>query len=178
MASGPLPYARNYLEKLIQVPFRIPSLGAQETRAYVTLLLVQSLVGEDHEGFDALLDKAKDGLRKPWLGTGLSQDDVQAVDKKRREALDAAFVLAQQIAPVLAEGTKGNPRQIKRFLNALLLRHVIADARGFADLISQPMLAKLMLAERFPARFLRAHRSPSHGLQQWARCRYHCPRRV
>ena len=153
VASGPLPYARNYLEKLIQVPFRIPSLGAQETRAYVTLLLVQSLVGEDHEGFDALLDKAKDGLRKPWLGTGLSQDDVQAVDKKRREALDAAFVLAQQIAPVLAEGTKGNPRQIKRFLNALLLRHVIADARGFADLISQPMLAKLMLAERFQPDF-------------------------
>jgi predicted KAP-like P-loop ATPase len=46
-SSGPMPYARNYLEKLIQVPFRIPALGAQETRAYVTLLLIQSLVGED-----------------------------------------------------------------------------------------------------------------------------------
>jgi predicted KAP-like P-loop ATPase len=27
LASGPLPYARNYLEKLIQIPFRIPALG-------------------------------------------------------------------------------------------------------------------------------------------------------
>ena len=153
VTSGPLPYARNYLEKLIQVPFRIPSLGAQETRAYVTLLLVQCLVDEDHGGFGALLDKAKDGLRKPWLGTGLSQADVQAVDANKREALDAAFVLAQQIAPVLAEGTKGNPRQIKRFLNALQLRQVIANARGFADLISQPVLAKLMLAERFQPDF-------------------------
>jgi hypothetical protein len=54
---------------------------------------------------------------------------------------------------VLAEGTKGNPRQVKRFLNALLLRQVIANARGFADLISQPVLAKLMLAERFQPDF-------------------------
>lgn len=152
-ASGPLPYARNYLEKLIQVPFRIPALGAQETRAYVTLLLVQSLVGEEHEGFGTLLDRAKDGLMKPWLGSALSQAEVQAVDKNRRDALDSVFVLAQQIAPVLAEGTKGNPRQIKRFLNALLLRHVVANARGFADLIRQPVLAKLMLAERFQPDF-------------------------
>lgn len=153
VASGPLPYARNYLEKLIQVPFRIPSLGAQETRAYVMLLLAQSLVGEDHTGFGVLLEKAKDGLKKPWLGTNLSQADVQAVDLTRRDELDAAFVLAQQIAPVLAEGTKGNPRQVKRFLNALLLRQLIARARGFAELVSQPVLAKLMLAERFQPDF-------------------------
>lgn len=153
IVSGPLPYARNYLEKLIQVPFRIPSLGAQETRVYVTLLLVQSLVGEGHDGFDQLLEKAKNGLKKPWLGTGLSQADVQAVDKEKREALDSAFVLAQQIAPMLAEGTKGNPRQVKRFLNTLLVRQLIAGARGFADMISQPVLAKLMLAERFQPDF-------------------------
>ncbi|GLS32585.1 hypothetical protein GCM10007937_42950 [Mesorhizobium albiziae] len=35
--TGPQTYARNYLEKLIQVPFRIPSLGDTETRIYVTL---------------------------------------------------------------------------------------------------------------------------------------------
>jgi hypothetical protein len=53
----------------------------------------------------------------------------------------------------IAEGTKGNPRQIKRFLNALLVRQVIAKARGFSDLINQPVLAKLMLAERFQPDF-------------------------
>ncbi len=153
MASGPLPYARNYLEKLIQVPFRIPSLGAQETRVYVMLLLVQSLVGENHAGFGVLLEKAKDSLKKPWLGMNLSQTDVQAVDPARRDQLNAAFVLAQQITPALAEGTKGNPRQIKRFLNALLLRQIIARARGFDELVNQPVLAKLMLAERFQPDF-------------------------
>ena len=153
VASGPLPYARNYLEKLVQVPFRIPALGAQETRTYVTLLLVQSIVGEDHDGFDKLLSKAKASLKEPWHGTGLSQMDVQGVDGAAKDELDTAFVLAQQIAPMLAEGTKGNPRQIKRFLNALLVRQVVAQARGFGNQIKQPVLAKLMLAERFQPDF-------------------------
>ncbi|MET0060992.1 MAG: Qat anti-phage system ATPase QatA [Candidatus Thiodiazotropha endolucinida] len=153
LASGPVPYARNYLEKLIQVPFRIPALGTQETRAYVTLLLVESLVGESHAGFQTLLKKAKDGLNRPWLGTPLTQSDVADVDSDRKDDLISTFVLAQQIGPILAEGTKGNPRQIKRFLNALLVRQAIARARHFSDQIQQPALAKLMLAERFQPDF-------------------------
>lgn len=153
IASGPLPYARNYLEKLVQVPLRIPTLGAQETRTYVTLILVESIVGDNHQGFQALLKKAKDVLSKPWLASSLSQQDIQVVDPAKHDALNAAFVLAQQIGPILAEGTKGNPRQIKRFLNALLVRQTIAKARGFSDLIHQAVLAKLMLAERFQPDF-------------------------
>lgn len=153
VASGPIPYARNYLEKLVQVPFRIPALGTQETRAYVTLLLVESLVGENHQGFKALLEKAHKNLNRPWLGTGLSREDLKTVDASRQQALDATYVLAQQIGPILAEGTRGNPRQIKRFLNALLVRQAIARARGFGESIHQSVLAKLMLAERFQPDF-------------------------
>jgi predicted KAP-like P-loop ATPase len=153
VASGPIPYARNYLEKLVQIPFRIPALGAQETRIYVMLLLIQSLLGEEHEGFKTLLKSAKDEMKKPWLGVGLSQSDVRRVDPGKQEALDSAFILAQQIAPILADGTKGNPRQIKRFLNSLLVRQVIAKARGFGDAINQRILAKLMLADRFQPDF-------------------------
>jgi predicted KAP-like P-loop ATPase len=65
VASGPMPYARNYLEKLIQVPFRIPALGTPETRAYVMLLLISGLVGEEHIGFRSLLKKAKQSLNQP-----------------------------------------------------------------------------------------------------------------
>ena len=43
-------YPRAYLEKLIQVPFRIPSLGEAETRIYVTMMLVGSLVDESGDG--------------------------------------------------------------------------------------------------------------------------------
>lgn len=149
LSSGPTTYARNYLEKLIQVPFRISALGTEETRAYVTLLLVQDLVGEKHDGFQKLLGNAREALRTPWLGVNLGQTDIEAVEPGRRSELGAAYVLAQQIGPILSEGTKGNPRQIKRFLNALMLRQAIAQARGFSDAINQAALAKLMLAERF-----------------------------
>ncbi len=153
LATGPVPYARNYLEKLIQVPFRIPALGVQESRAYVTLLLVQTLAGEDHPGFKTLLAKARESLNRPWLGANISQADVRAVDTGRRDDLDAAFVVAQQIGPILAEGTKGNPRQIKRFLNALYIRLAIASERGFSDDVNPAVLGKLMLAERFQPDF-------------------------
>ncbi len=153
VTSGPLSYSRNYLEKLVQVPFHIPALGRQETRIYVTLLLVQILVGDDHDGFRRLLRQARALLATPWIEGSLSQEAVKAVDERRGEDLDQAFILAQQIAPVLAEGAKGNPRQIKRFLNTLLLRQEIASARGFGDLIAQPVLGKLMLAERFQPDF-------------------------
>ncbi len=153
VSSGPLPYARNYLEKLIQVPFRIPALGTQETRTYVMLLLVESIVGDDHAGFQELLAKAKGALNTPWLGTGLLQGDIQKVDAAKKSELDAAFMLATQIGPILAEGTKGNPRQIKRFLNALMVRQAIAKARKFEATINQSKLAKLMLAERFQPDF-------------------------
>lgn len=153
VVSGPLTYTQNYLEKLIQVPFRIPALGAQETRIYVTLLLVQSIVGEKHDGFEKLLAKAKGSLKEPWHVANLPQKEVQKVDESAKEDLNAAFILAQQIAPILAEGTKGNPRQIKRFLNAMLIRQVIAEARGFDQHIKQSVLAKLMLAERFQPDF-------------------------
>jgi predicted KAP-like P-loop ATPase len=153
LASGPLPYARNYLEKLIQIPFRIPALGVQESRTYVTLLLVQAIVGEDHIGFKDLLAIARKALNQPWRGSGIKPEQVRDVDRTKREELDAAFVLAQQIGPILAEGTKGNPRQIKRFLNSLAIRLTIAKERGFGRDVNGAVLGKLMLAERFQPDF-------------------------
>ena len=154
MVSGPIPYARHYLEKLIQVPFRIPALGVQEARTYVMLLMVEALVGEGHNGFNTLLAKARESLNKPWIGGGISQTDVCAVDPARQDHLAAAFLLAQtDRGPILAEGTKGNPRQIKRFLNSLFVRLTIAKARGFGDSVNEAVLAKLMLAERFQPDF-------------------------
>jgi len=119
----------------------------------VTLLLVESLVGEDHSGFNALLENVKQGLNQPWLGSAITQSDVVAVDSEKATELNATYTVAQQIGPILAEGTKGNPRQIKRFLNALLIRKLIAKARGFEDSVNQVALAKLMLAERFQLDF-------------------------
>ena len=147
--TGPRDYARNYLEKLIQIPFRIPALGETETRIYVTLLLTGAEVGEDDQGYANLITAARERLKRPWESSPLDAAAVNAALGENASKAHNALMLSDQIGPILASGAKGNPRQIKRFLNTLLLRQQTADARGFGGEINLPVLAKLMLAERF-----------------------------
>ena len=147
--TGPRDYARNYLEKLIQVPFRIPALGETETHIYVTLLLVGAEVGDNDKGYGELIKAARERLRRPWESAPLDPTTVTAALGDNASKGHNALMLSDQIGPILASGAKGNPRQIKRFLNSLLLRQQTASARGFGDEIKLPALAKLMLAERF-----------------------------
>src|ERR1700722_4060336 len=147
--TGPQTYARNCLEKLIQVPFRIPALGETETRIYVTLLFVGSELGEDDPEFAKLIAVARDRLKRPWTGSVLDTATVKAALGEKANRAQNALILSDQVGPIHASGTRGNPRQIKRFLNTLLLRQASAQARGFGDDVKLPALAKLMLAERF-----------------------------
>lgn len=148
-STGPRDYARNYLEKLIQVPFRIPALGETETRIYVTLLLAGAEIGEEDPDYAKLIGVAREKLKRPWTSGGLDAAAVRTALGEQAVKANNALALSDQIGPILASGTKGNPRQIKRFLNTLLLRERTAVARGFGDDIKSPILAKLMLAERF-----------------------------
>lgn len=147
--TGPRDYARNYLEKLIQVPFRIPALGETETRIYVTLLLTGAEIGDEDADYTKLIAAARERLKRPWENAGLDAATVKAALGTKADKANNALALSDQIGPILASGAKGNPRQIKRFLNTLLLRERTATARGFGADITLPVLAKLMLAERF-----------------------------
>ena len=157
--TGPQTYARNYLEKLIQVPFRIPALGDAETRIYVTLLLVGAELGEDDLAFTKLIAAARERLKRPWTSGALDAATVKTALGDKALRAKNALTLSDQIGPILASGTKGNPRQIKRFLNALVLRQRIAEARGFGDDVKLPVLAKLMLGRALPAASVRSDRS-------------------
>lgn len=147
--TGAQTYARNYLEKLIQVPFRIPALGDTETRIYVTLLLVGDELGDNDPAFNSLIGVARERLKRPWTSGALDAATVKTALGDKASRANNALALSDQIGPILASGTKGNPRQIKRFLNTLVLRQRTAEARGFGNDVKLPVLAKLMLAERF-----------------------------
>ncbi len=152
-SGGLVPYARNYLEKLIQVPFRIPALGGAETRTYVLLLCTECALGSKDERFLKLLEAARADLRRPWASLGLDRNAIEKAIGAIPPEVTEALTIATQVTKVLTEGTRGNPRQIKRFLNALMLREAIAEARGFEAEIKRPVLAKIMLAERFAIEF-------------------------
>lgn len=150
-SKGLSSYARNYLEKLIQVPFRLPPLGYVETRTFITLLIAEMYLPKDDRNFIKLVELAREVLRRPWGGDDFTREKINEVLDEVPDEIEGALQIADQIAPLLTDGSRGNPRQIKRFLNTMSLRLAIAQQRGIQDDIKMPVLAKLMLAERFEA---------------------------
>ncbi|TMM45728.1 Qat anti-phage system ATPase QatA [Colwellia ponticola] len=143
-------YTRNYLEKLIQVPFRIPALSEKETGTYLQLLIAQSLFGAESDEFKCVHDKAKEILRTPWKGSLLETSDIQeAIGRDLIETEKEKLLMVSTLSTVLTIGTKGNPRQIKRFLNAFITRMLVAEGAGYADAINESTLIKIMLLEQF-----------------------------
>jgi hypothetical protein len=131
---------RQYLEKIVQIPVRVPTLGRAETEAYLALLML-----ERHLDDGATLEPYAAhcaGRRAAGEGDvleGLPTDDLSGDAK-------ADLQLATMLAPVLYERLNGNPRRLKRFLNEYWIRSTVAARRGI-DL--QPnALAKLMVLEQ------------------------------
>ena len=61
------------------------------------------------------------------------------------EELAKDFDIVLRIAPTLSRGLRGNPRQLKRFLNTLVLRLQTASRRGAT--LNPEILARLMVLE-------------------------------
>lgn len=142
-------FADKYLEKLIQVPFRIPALGQVESQLYTMLLMVGSEKSISEIAYKQLVEAVLNRLRKPWDITPLEITETQTILGKRDYGLVSDKILiAYQISPILYQYSRGNPRVIKRFINMLLLRYAMAENRGYGAAIDLKVLAKLMLAER------------------------------
>ena len=147
-------YSQRYLEKIIQVPFRIPTLGKIESEIYITLLLIGSKLNEDDDEYLALLGAALNKMKKPWENTGFLSREIKELVGDKYDSISEQVSISNQISDILAQNTQGNPRKIKRFINMLLLRKQISDARGFGQDIQLEILAKLMLVEHFmPKRY-------------------------
>ena len=144
-------YSKRYLEKLIQVPFRIPVLGKVESEMYTAMLMIRSALNDSDPDFNKVLEIALDRMKKPWENNGFTLSDIQTALGDKYVQASEAFSVANQIADILSKNTQGNPRKIKRFINMLLLRREIAEARGFGASIRLPIMAKMMLAEQFHA---------------------------
>lgn len=136
---------RDYLEKLIQYPVRIPPLNTIELINYVNLLFSQLHVdiGEFELARENILKKKQeDGFNFVF--------DVKNADQFLNTITDdmkESYQLCSQVVPVLSVGLNGNPRQCKRFLNALLIRYNMAKSKGIE--LNKRILAKLMLLEYF-----------------------------
>lgn len=139
--------ATNYFDKLINVPIRVPPLGTQEVRAYMLLLFIDiSELGEQAK--EEIRQKICDQLAHSWEGKRADLSFVKGLGHEFPPSLTAQLDVADRLAPIMTSASKirGNPRLIKRFLNALAICRQIARHQGIS--INEPALVKLMLLDR------------------------------
>jgi predicted KAP-like P-loop ATPase len=140
-------HVTSYFDKLIQVPISVPPLGTQEVRAYMMLLFVETSTLKQ-EDKDTVRTRVCEQLGKSWQGKRVDRAFLQSLGIPFPGDLVARFDAADRLAPLMATAKliEGNPRLIKRFLNALAIRMAIANAHGIA--VEETILAKLLLFER------------------------------
>lgn len=135
---------KEYLEKLIQYPIRIPRLNADEVETYIACLLLQSeLEDEDFRNVLswAIEEKKKDFEKFKMSTVSTLFKDNQNLQIKVVESLS----VANQLAFVLSNGLHGNPRQCKRFLNSMYMRLQMASYKH--KILDRKILAKIMMLE-------------------------------
>lgn len=145
---------RDYLEKLIQFPVRVPPLSGAEIESYINALFSRLAFTEDPDNFKqvgrCIAEFRPDNLSALAFDWPRARELFgEATPQQLQEDMD----LAAQIAPVLAQGLGGNPRRTKRFLNSLLLRLHLADEPGLG--LQRRALAKLMVLEEIKPEFFR-----------------------
>lgn len=141
----------NYFDKLIQVPIRVPALGTQEVRAYMMMLFIEnSELTAEHK--DNLRIAILTRLQNSWKGERMDKRYITEYAQRCGIILESSLVTQLDIAERLArlmtvsKQIAGNPRLIKRFLNALSIRTTISLAQGVD--VDEAVLAKLLLFER------------------------------
>lgn len=139
-------YSDRYLEKIVQLPVRLPTLSREDAETFI-LLLLSHRRGASPEQTDKLIAhvrQRRENSEKPYVG-GAYAEGVQIP-----EAED--LTLAAQIAQGISVDKWSSPRAIKRFLNAWGVRMTIATARG-SELDLGVMLKLYILEDRYPKSF-------------------------
>jgi len=134
---------RDYLEKMLQLKIVIPPLSAPEAETYVNLLFAELHLQSDQ--FAKALEVTNTNRATNGLSVAFNPGIAGAALEDIPSDLAKDLAWAADITPVLGSSLRGNPRQLKRFLNNLLLKHRSAARREIE--LELPILAKLMVLE-------------------------------
>lgn len=139
----------DYLDKLIQIPLRVPKLGLQEVRAYL-FMLAAAKSDIAAEKVEALRTYLIEKLRHSWSDDP-PFDVNQAANRlgiTTGHELRGTLETMDRLAGLLAHSKQvnGNPRIVKRLLNVVRMRGLVARRRGMA--LDESTIAKLALFER------------------------------
>jgi hypothetical protein len=136
---------KDYLEKLIQVPYHLPKLSPSEVETYMTLLFSYRYLPDDK--FRLCLTACDEKRVANRYSTFRFADVQLAVGEENvNPQLSSSLAFCSLAAPLITDGLKGNPRQVKRFLNAFVLRKQLAQVAKLEN-IKDDVLVKLMILE-------------------------------
>ncbi len=135
---------KEYLEKIIQYPVKIPQLGVHEVQFYIMCLLLKH---ELKDKYGEVLKFIQDERKKDFLNFKMSFGLIEGKFPDIEVKIKDVIALANQLSAVLSKGLNGNPRHCKRFLNSLSMRITMAKIKGID--LDKKVLSKLMLLEYF-----------------------------
>lgn len=136
-----------YMEKFIQLPYKIPALSPKEVETYVTLLFCQSFL--DKKPFEKVqADFARFTLENKFDIYGWD-NITKALEKYTiPNNLGETVGFVTHFSKIIGNALKWNPRLIKRFLNAYEIRSSLLAQSAITDSKSRFALLKLMLIEQ------------------------------
>lgn len=143
---------KEYIEKMIQVPIQIPELSPKDVQNYLLLLVLQKYM--EPNGFEILVSKIEqeklmvqsdvievEGLEEIY---GSLNDSISFEDRKEYKEVVGAIL---QIRKIASHTLKGNPRQIKRFLNTFILKRKLSKMY-YGDDLDMCIMAKLLILHK------------------------------
>lgn len=146
LPSSDYDVSKDYIEKLIHFPIKIPSLSESEYETYINLLFAKlHLEPDKFETLRKNVFSTKDDTNLSLCK--LNNDNIQNLIPDADENIKSDFILSKQINSILVSVLSGNPRQCKRFLNMLMMRLNMSASKGV--ILKKNVLAKLMLLEYF-----------------------------
>lgn len=139
---------KEYLEKIVQYPVRIPRLSTREVELYISLLFMEKdlLTGE----FENTIRFINEQKVKNFLDFQIDYVLLKEFNEEVADKVKLSLEVSKQISPVLASGLNGNPRHCKRFLNSMEMRLTMAEYKGIK--LDRKILAKVMMLEYFKIR--------------------------
>lgn len=145
----------DYIEKIVQLPIRIPELAESDVKNYMLMLVAEMFLSE--EALNQLIEalKKRNIFIRGEVITGkdileIVQNEVEKGIEKYKSNItqsefDEQIQVFNSIGSVIASTLKGNPRQTKRFLNTFYIRKRLAEIQNIQ--LNLSVLAKLMVLE-------------------------------
>ncbi|EPO5263778.1 KAP family P-loop NTPase fold protein [Providencia rettgeri] len=138
----------DYLDKLIQVPIRVPRTGLLEIRSYLFMLHAVN-AGIRSDLLEKLRLALEKSLQESWHEDPMKKEDaIKILESESNLELARAYDQVDRLAPIFATSPiiHGNPRIVKRLLNIVKMRSNIAKRRRIS--LDENVITKLVIFER------------------------------